>query len=248
MRILVAEDIPANQELILIRLTRLGYDVETVDNGAEALERLKETHFDLLITDIHMPVMNGFELVRKIREELCSDIPVIAVTGSLATKELKTIYEHGIDDVLAKPYNAKNLREKIQVWLEAGGDFLEVKEPPEEIDYRHQPLFNVEQKDMFWDSIGKEKAAIYFSDFKDDFQSHIEKIQEAAADPEALYEELHALSSLAGNIGLSKLCHFCKHLMTHPEEEKRAASELETLYRNSIDAFHQNIFREERLS
>ncbi|HKB57424.1 MAG TPA: response regulator [Lacunisphaera sp.] len=69
LRILYAEDMPQLRELMSVALAGEGHHIETVSDGAEALERLTKSHpaFDLLITDHHMPVMNGLELVRQLR-------------------------------------------------------------------------------------------------------------------------------------------------------------------------------------
>lgn len=113
-QVLVAEDNPINQIVIQKQLNSLGLDVELVSNGAEAFQRLKEhpQHFDLLITDCHMPVMDGFELVQKIRSELpeCESLGIIGCTAEDSRTVRDTAELVGFDRMLYKPYGIENLR------------------------------------------------------------------------------------------------------------------------------------------
>jgi len=113
-QVLVAEDNPINQLVIRKQLNSLGLDVELVGNGAEAFLRLKESphHFDLLITDCHMPVMDGFELVKKIRSELtkCESLGIIGCTAEDSRTVHDTAELVGFDRMLYKPYGIENLR------------------------------------------------------------------------------------------------------------------------------------------
>lgn len=113
-QVLVAEDNPINQLVIRKQLNSLGLGVELVGNGAEAFQRLKESpqHFDLLITDCHMPVMDGFELVKKIRSELkkCQSLGIIGCTAEDSRTVHDTAELVGFDRMLYKPYGLENLR------------------------------------------------------------------------------------------------------------------------------------------
>ncbi len=107
VRVLVAEDQPVNRELLGRQLRSLGCKAVLCTNGVEALQLLdEEAGFDLVITDLHMPVMDGYELVRRIRSHAKTgvrDMPVIVLTASASTKDLASLSRHGVNRKLVKP-------------------------------------------------------------------------------------------------------------------------------------------------
>ena len=102
-RILLAEDSTFYRNLLSSYLTGAGYEVVATEDGQKAWETFQSDHFDLVITDIEMPRMNGFELSRKIRDEGGNkDIPIIAVTSLQGEENRQRGLEAGIDDYQAK--------------------------------------------------------------------------------------------------------------------------------------------------
>lgn len=116
IRILVAEDHPINQALVRHQLSALGYEHVVVSDGLEALEQLHANAFDILITDCHMPRMDGFELARQIRrqEKDGNHLPIIALTASALPEQVKGCLDAGMDDFLAKPVTLANLDAKLR--------------------------------------------------------------------------------------------------------------------------------------
>jgi two-component system sensor histidine kinase EvgS len=111
-RILVAEDHPTNRAVISRQLERLGYAHTMVENGLQALEALASEHYDLLITDCHMPVLDGFALARRIREREkggASRLPIVALSASALPEEVTRCREAGMDEFLAKPVKLDDL-------------------------------------------------------------------------------------------------------------------------------------------
>ncbi|RDI99696.1 response regulator [Dyella solisilvae] len=105
-RILVAEDHPINRAVIARQLDRLGYPHTIVDNGEEAMRALAGAHYDLLITDCHMPVLDGYALARRIRaqeEGSARHLPIVALSASALPEEVVRCREAGMDEFLAKP-------------------------------------------------------------------------------------------------------------------------------------------------
>ncbi len=120
-RILVADDAPANRELISTVLTHMGLDVETVCNGAEAVEALAIGQYDLVLMDVHMPVMDGLSATRAVRslEEGQSRIPIIALTANVQSDQVQACLEAGMDAHLGKPINFGDLATMISRWVSA---------------------------------------------------------------------------------------------------------------------------------
>jgi CheY-like chemotaxis protein len=111
--ILVVEDNPSNQILIKQQLTILGYEVELVESGARALEELTPDRFDILMTDINMPDMDGYELTQKIRNqagEQFAQIPIIAITANATYEDEQRCLSAGFDGFLAKPIDLEYLK------------------------------------------------------------------------------------------------------------------------------------------
>jgi PAS domain S-box-containing protein len=119
--ILVAEDNPTNQMVIQRQLARLGYAADIADNGRRALEALEKTTYALLITDIHMPEMDGMELTAAVRgienENDARRLPIIALTANVLSGETERCIAAGMDDYLPKPVALNQLRETLHRWL-----------------------------------------------------------------------------------------------------------------------------------
>ena len=113
IKVLIVEDIPLNQLLMKTLLDDFGFQHGSAENGAVAIEKLKESSYDIVLMDLQMPVMNGFEATQYIREILKSTIPIIALTADVTTVDLKKCRDVGINDYLAKPVDERILFTKI---------------------------------------------------------------------------------------------------------------------------------------
>jgi adenylate cyclase len=118
-RILVVDDTAPNRDLLSRRLAREGHVVETVGDGRAALARLAETEFDLVLLDLMMPEMNGFEVLCRMKaERRTRDIPVIMVSALDELDSVVRCIEAGAEDYLPKPFNPVLLRARINASLE----------------------------------------------------------------------------------------------------------------------------------
>ncbi|MCE0492539.1 response regulator [Vibrio salinus] len=115
--ILVVEDTKTNQMVIKLLLNQLGFDVALASNGIEALQILESRCFDLILMDISMPKMDGFETTKRIRE-LEIKTPIIALTAHSITNEKVKYLSSGFDDVIMKPTRKKKLGAIISHFLE----------------------------------------------------------------------------------------------------------------------------------
>lgn len=115
LRILVVEDNRLNRRLADIMLQKLGHDATFAENGMEALPRLEATAFDLILMDLQMPELDGFETTRAIRRQEASDparrrIPIIALTANAENEERQRCLTTGMDDFLTKPLDLATLQ------------------------------------------------------------------------------------------------------------------------------------------
>ena len=120
INILVAEDNPINQSVISSQLEALGFNSTLVSDGVQALEAWKRREHVLLLTDLHMPNMDGYTLAREIRriERKSERTPIIAYTANAVKGEKDRCLDCGMDDYLTKPIALKDLEAKIQLWAE----------------------------------------------------------------------------------------------------------------------------------
>ncbi len=113
IKVLVVEDIALNQLLMKTLLDDFGFDRDIASNGKIAIEKLKIKDYDIILMDLQMPEMNGFEATTYIRDILNSKIPIIALTADVTTVDLEKCKAVGMNDYIAKPVDERVLYHKI---------------------------------------------------------------------------------------------------------------------------------------
>lgn len=119
MKLLIVDDNPINQKFLYYSLKKF-YEVETADNGLEAVEKLDEEKFDVVLMDLLMPVMDGAEATLKIRESIFfrnKHIPIIFLTTNDFEPERKRCLKNGGDDYIIKPIDVDELLKSIDFHL-----------------------------------------------------------------------------------------------------------------------------------
>ena len=120
-RVLVVEDEPDVAELIRYNLTREGYEVVVASNGADALKTARELLPEVILLDIMVPQLNGWEVCRRLKQEAdTSAIPVIMVTGRVEEGDKVLGFELGADDYLTKPFSPRELVARIRAVVRRG--------------------------------------------------------------------------------------------------------------------------------
>jgi signal transduction histidine kinase/CheY-like chemotaxis protein len=120
--ILVVDDIPANQVVLGCILENLDMRMTSAGSGAEALELLQRHRFDMVLMDIQMPGMDGYEVTRRIREEpRWAQLPVIAITANALPEDLQQCFEAGMGDCLVKPFDLGEIHRVLLKWLPEKG-------------------------------------------------------------------------------------------------------------------------------
>lgn len=117
--ILVAEDNHLNQLLIIKILEKRGYRVHVAENGKIALEMLSKNNYDIILMDLDMPELNGYEATAAIRNsgDEKSNIPIIAITAHATREVMEKCIDHGMNDFIAKPFDPQDLNQKIMSFL-----------------------------------------------------------------------------------------------------------------------------------
>ncbi|MCP4412735.1 MAG: response regulator, partial [Gammaproteobacteria bacterium] len=117
-KILLVEDNEMNQEMLQEVLSMSGIKVVTANNGQEALDVLSKEHFDGILMDCQMPVMDGYEATRRIREqEEFKALPIIALTGNAMESERQKVLGIGMNDFITKPIQFDTLFTTLAKWV-----------------------------------------------------------------------------------------------------------------------------------
>jgi two-component system chemotaxis response regulator CheY len=117
-QLLVVDDSGIVRDLHRFMLDRAGYDVQQAVNGSEALEKALATHFDLIVTDVNMPQMDGYELTRRIRATAGYETtPIIIVSTESEAKDKSTGFEAGANLYVVKPVRLNDLAAKARMLL-----------------------------------------------------------------------------------------------------------------------------------
>lgn len=119
-KILIVDDNEINIMLAKRILINYGFDIVSTDNGFEAIELLQKKDIDLVLMDIHMPEINGYETTMKLREindEYFNNLPIIALTASIFKEDMSKIYKSGMTDYHVKPFKPDELLQKISKYL-----------------------------------------------------------------------------------------------------------------------------------
>ncbi|NRB67764.1 MAG: response regulator [Vibrio sp.] len=152
--ILVVDDQPTNRDVIQRQLHHLGYQCELAVHGQEALHKWKHGRFDLILTDCHMPVMDGYELASQIRSierqsPNMGHTPIVAITANAMVEASEQCFASGMDDYLTKPVELKTLDQSIEKWMQLSPIPIEDKAATEamlEPKYVEVPSVNLRQE------------------------------------------------------------------------------------------------------
>ena len=230
-RILVAEDNLINQELMAAQLEILGYKADYVENGVQALERWQQLEYGLLLTDIRMPEMNGYELVREIRQlerERHRRSPIIAITANALDADVDKCFEVGVDDVIPKPVELEDLRDALEKWAPANERVDLATANSSGADLR---AGNTVDLSVLTQSIG-DKPDLHrhlLKSYQQALDADIDNVQQAFAwkNAEQIAEYTHKLKSSSRSLGAMIMANICEQL----EQAANAANwdELELL-------------------
>jgi two-component system, OmpR family, KDP operon response regulator KdpE len=135
-RILVVDDDPQLRRMMRATLTAKGYEVGDARTGEEALEKLRAEPYDLVLLDIHMPVMAGMEACQAIRAN--SEVAIIMLTVSNSEKDKVAALDSGADDYVTKPFNTPELLARIRAALRR------LPQPPDHVGLKQLSLHGVE--------------------------------------------------------------------------------------------------------
>jgi PAS domain S-box-containing protein len=215
-RVLVAEDNEVNQKVAVRILERLGYRVEVADNGREAVEACKRSPYAAVLMDGQMPVLDGFEATRRIRELEGEGrhTPVIAMTASAMKGDRERYLEAGMDDYVSKPVTPESLEAVLKHWVQpprVATPAASTLEPPpssaEELldETVVQSLMSVDEDGTLMDEV--------VSTFLRVAPARLTALRKAAKGNAAQLERAaHSFFGSCGNLGCRRMADLCARL------------------------------------
>ena len=218
-RILVVEDNVVNQKVASRLLQKIGYVCDVVGNGREALDVLEEKAYTLVLMDVQMPEMDGFEATQAIRarENGGRRLPIVAMTANAMDGERQRCLEHGMDEYISKPFKTQELQDVLErliaegheeaAWGPPSGDGASL--PPGEIDLSILKSLRslVEEETQYREMINL---------FLDDTPRRLAAMQRAlvTADGAALEQAAHQLKGSCGSFGALGMVRLCMDIET----------------------------------
>ena len=225
--ILLAEDNETNRDVLYQQLKLLGYSAELAEDGRVALEKWRSGRFALLLTDCHMPKMDGFALTGAIRaaEGTGQHLPIIAVTANVMQGEVQRCLSSGMDDYLSKPLRLQELAAMLAKWLPQAGQpeaspvLLAADRRSSPAD---EPLPNPPWPVWDADTLGKmigdnpEMQQTLLRKFLQNAQRQVQQIGTAALahDTRQIADIAHKLKSSARTVGALALGELCEEIET----------------------------------
>ncbi len=228
--ILIAEDNLVNQKVILNQVTRLGYNVDLVENGQQVLDALALKRYAMVLMDCQMPVMDGFEAtsrIRAIEETTGEHLPIIAVTAHAIAGDRAKCMAHGMDDYISKPTDQQTLREVIGKWSAESPSELPLQAPGTGAAKSESLIGNISEEDRIRarlkelsEACGQDVVDECIDLFVKDTGSAVRQLENAfrCNDRVALSQEAHKLKGSSANMGATRLPKICQTIMDSAEK------------------------------
>ena len=227
-RILLVEDNDINQELAIELLETSQIRVTLAENGQEAIDRLTESTFDGVLMDCQMPVMDGYEATRYIRNRLkLTELPVLAMTANAMAQDIERARDAGMNDAISKPINVKNMFMTMAKWITPSQTFETLEHAIDAED--EDTTFDLSSLKVIDSRIGllttQQNEKLYrkllikfrdnYADFESAFRAALISEDEAEAERYA-----HTLKGVAGNIGAKTVQASAAKLETQCKKDK----------------------------
>lgn len=227
--VLLVEDNLVNQKVMALALRRLGLQVEAVNNGHAAISAASKKRFAAILMDCHMPVMDGFDATRGIRELPNGDVPIIALTAAAMARDRELCFEAGMNDYLSKPVQRADLERMMNKWVHAT-PFTESGADELPLEMNMSMKQNVLDKDVLASlrELGGDDDPGLFNElvnmFLLDTPERMRTLSDALdkGDPTELERAAHALKSSAANLGAPGLSRLFREIETAGREKDLA--------------------------
>jgi signal transduction histidine kinase/ActR/RegA family two-component response regulator/HPt (histidine-containing phosphotransfer) domain-containing protein len=214
LQVLVAEDHPVNRQYMAALLENLGHSAHFTANGEEAVAAARAHRYDIVLMDLHMPVLDGVGATRAIRalpDPHLSTVPIVALTADAFAETRERCLVAGMNDFLTKPVSPQKLATSLRrlfgaAALPTGGGSAPVP-PPQPRPAAGSPVIDIAAIDMALQAMPRERLAEMIANFLDQGPQTVQRLRTAIRDAEALELRVnaHAARGAALNLGLAAL-------------------------------------------
>lgn len=232
-KVLLAEDNPVNQEVASVMLQNIGIYPRIANNGREALQMMREDHFDLVLMDCQMPVMDGFEATAAWRQEEQSSnllpLPIIALTANAITGDREYCLGKGMSDYLSKPFSPEQLHQLLSRWL--------IAKPSRDNQDLEMDAQVITQLQNMREGLLEKVIQLFRSSSPELLDAIEDGIQQENADQ--VFKNAHSLKNSASNLGINALVKACRTLEADARQgmlidAQNKFTEIKTLYSSSL--------------
>lgn len=207
LNILLVEDIELNVMVAKALLEKLGQKIDVAMTGTEAIDMARANQYDLILLDIQLPDMTGFDVARTLHEEdLVMQTPIVALTANVIKKREEYL-QNGMDDIIAKPIKKSRV---IEVFNELFSQQESVTHTADASQIKSAPkldnILDTEMLEMLVDTIGEDMIRTSLGVFQDKIPEYMElmKVSLAADEKEEVCSQAHKIKGAAGSIGLAR--------------------------------------------
>ncbi len=267
LQILLVEDVEVNQMVVNGMLANMGLSADWAENGQIAVEMVTEGFYDLILMDIQMPVMDGYEASRQIRafqeENLLPQTPIIALTAHAMKGDMERCFDAGMNDYLTKPISGEKLKAALDHWLDTSARFTasltenatgmsgeEASQSPhnasESEDDSHEiPRLNMTTLARLERELGGDISPIY-KEFIPALEGYIDELGAAIAqqDADAVKSVSHRIKGSSRNLGLDLLGDNAQAMEQMADESMNAQlhqlNQLASSYRQTLTELQQH--------
>jgi signal transduction histidine kinase/HAMP domain-containing protein/DNA-binding NarL/FixJ family response regulator/HPt (histidine-containing phosphotransfer) domain-containing protein len=229
--VLLAEDNPVNQRVATVMLEHLGFHVDVVADGSEAVKATTLTPYQAILMDCQMPVLDGYEATSEIRrlQGVSTRTPIIAVTASAMKSDQQRCLAAGMDDYLPKPLSLKALAAILDRWAPGGSDPAIAADPakhfpapqvdPDDLADPTRPVLDpqvIGRLERLGEAAGEDLIGQLALLFLADADAWVVELREAFArdDAAAVVRSAHTLGGASANVGATVLARLCTSLAT----------------------------------
>ncbi len=261
LAILVVDDLAVNQKVAIKMLQRLGYEPDCVSDGLSAFDRVQQQPYDVVLMDVQMPGMDGYEATELIRQlpSVTPDQPwIVAMTAHSNQQDHHHSLQAGMNDFLSKPILLRSLTDCL---VRYGQTYHPDKmtqfslsssaQPDPSAPAPAQPLLDREMIDGIRTMAGEEADSLLtelIANYQEDASRCLQQLHQAIQDQEGsqIHHQAHALRSMSLNLGALFLGHLCqdlelRHSQMLPDDQKTTLAEIEQCYAEVIVALQSEI-------
>lgn len=220
-RILIAEDVPLNREILRTALGRQGHELVFAENGAEALAQMERQHFDLVLMDVQMPVMDGVEATQRIRQLAPPRrfVPIIGLTANVMARERERYLAAGMDNCLSKPIDFDELAVTINKYCRAEDD----RAAPQAPAGRPVVWIDEAQSGKLRRALAPEGLRELVATAIEAYEGYCRSIVAPDTDAQRRRQDAHKLRGSASTLGMSALADLAGRIENCAEDSQLAA-------------------------